>query len=114
MQIAGAQPDPIHRRQVADRIALMAVQNELRRRRGARGEIKQHRIVGARLAVGRKRGRRRIAGLEGNPAWNLLADHDAGVVARQVGEFRRGIGVGDDMAHTAAREAVGEIVAGQQ
>ena len=58
MHVARPQPEPIHRRQVADRIALMAVQHELRRRRGAGGEIEQHRIVRPRLAVRRKiRGR---------------------------------------------------------
>ncbi len=43
---------------MTDWIALMAVQHELRLRRRARGEIEQQRIVGARVAIGRKfRGR---------------------------------------------------------
>ena len=35
MDIAGFEADPVHRRQMADRVALMAVQNQLRPRRRA-------------------------------------------------------------------------------
>ena len=66
-----------------------------------------------RLAVWRKRRRRIVAGLERNPARHLLADDNAGVIARQVGKLNRGIGAGDDMAHPPTGKTVGEIVARQ-
>ena len=68
MHVARPQADPIHRRQMADRIALVTVQDELRLRRRAGGEIKQQRIVGARFAVRRERRRRRVALLVRCPA----------------------------------------------
>ena len=47
MDIAGLQAEPVHRRQAADRIAALAVPHQFRLRRGARGEIEQHRVFGA-------------------------------------------------------------------
>ena len=54
VHVARLQADPVHRDQMTDRIALVAVLYQLRPRRGARGEIQQHRIGGARLAIGRE------------------------------------------------------------
>ena len=44
MDVARLQADPVHRRQMADRIALMRMLDELRLRRRARGEVQQIRI----------------------------------------------------------------------
>ena len=51
VDIAWLQAEPIHRRKMSDRIALMAMQDELRRRRGAGGEIEQQRIIRLGVAV---------------------------------------------------------------
>ena len=114
MHVAGTQAEPIHGRQMPDRIALMTVQHELGRRRGAGGEIKKERIVGAGFAVGRELRRRVVAFFVRHPAGRRAADGDACVIAGQLGEFRRDVGGGDDVAHAAAREAVGKVVAREQ
>ena len=62
VHVAGLQADPVHRDQMADRIALVAVLDQLRPRRGARGEIQQHRIGRTRLAIRREACDRRAAG----------------------------------------------------
>ena len=55
--VARLQSDPEHRRQVADRIALVRVQHELGLGCRAGGEVQQQRIGCVRRAVGRERGR---------------------------------------------------------
>ena len=114
MDVAGFQPDPVDGRQMADRIALVAVQHEFWRRRGARREIKQHRIVRPRLAVGRELRGCLVGFLVSHPARHGAADGDPRIVARQVGEFGGDVGTGDDVADAAAGKAIGEIVAGEQ
>ena len=61
VHVARLQADPVHGDQVADRIALVAVLHQLRPRRGAGGEIQQHRIGGPRLAIWRRSAHRRAA-----------------------------------------------------
>ena len=56
MDVAGLQPEPVHGRQMPDRIAALAVPHQLWFCGGAGGEIEQHRIVGPGLAVGREVG----------------------------------------------------------
>ena len=43
MHVAGPQPDPVHRREVADGVGRVGVLDELRRRRRARREVEQQR-----------------------------------------------------------------------
>ncbi len=114
MHVTGLQPKPVHGREMADGIALMAVQHELRLRRRAGGEVKKQRIGGARLAIRREDGRCRVARREGVPSGRSAADGDARVVAGKIDEFRRIGDRGDDVPHPPAREAVGEVVARQQ
>ena len=54
MRVAGPDPKPVHRRKVPDRIARVRMHDELRARGRARGEIKEHRVVGFGRAVGGK------------------------------------------------------------
>ena len=55
MHVPFAQPEPIHRREMSDRIAGVRMQDQLRFRRRARGEIEQKRIARERrLAAGMK------------------------------------------------------------
>ena len=51
---SGPDAEPVHRREVPDRIARMRVHDELRARGRARGEIEEHRVVGFSGAVGRE------------------------------------------------------------
>ena len=57
MDVARLEAEPVHGRQMPDRIARVAVHHQLRPRRRARGEIEQHRIVGPRRPVRLERGR---------------------------------------------------------
>ena len=105
---------PVHGGEVADRVALMAVQHQLGPGGGARGEIKQQRIGGQRLAV-RRKGRRRVRRV-GNvvPAVDAPAHRDAGVIARhavELGGFGR---LRHHMPYGAALQPVGQVVARHQ
>ena len=51
VHVPGLQADPVHRRQVADRIALVGVQNELGLGRRAGREVQQQRVGRAGLSV---------------------------------------------------------------
>ena len=113
MDVARTHAEIVHRREVPDRIALMAVEDQLRLGRRARGEIEQQGVARPGLAVGDELRRRVVPGLPAVPARRGPADRDPGVVAGQVGEFGGVLGGGDDMADPAAGEAVGEIVAVQ-
>jgi hypothetical protein len=114
VDVAGLHAEPVHRRQMPDRIALVAVQDELGLGRRAGGEIEQQRIARPGLAVRHELRRRLVGRLPGKPARRRPADDDARVVAWQIGEFSGIVGAGHDMPHTAAREAVVEIIAVQQ
>ena len=91
MDIAGLQPEPIHRRQSADGITALAVPHQLWFCRGARGEIQQHRIVGLGGPVRLEGFRRTRRFLIRQPALMLRrrADHDADqLLAAEAFEFR--------------------------
>ncbi len=114
MHVARPQPDPVHRGQVADRIALVVVLHQLRARRGARGEIQQQRIGGPGWAVRREGFGRVQQRVVAAPAGGRVADGDAGDGRIQPVELRR-IGRGDDqVAHAAAVEPVLQVARGQQ
>ena len=114
MDVAGPQAQPVHGREMADRIALVAVQDQLRLAGGAGGEIEQQRIGRPGLAVRHECGRRRIGVLVVLPARRRAADDDPRVVAGEVVELGGIRGAGDHVAHPAAGEAVEQVVAGQQ
>ena len=87
--IAGLQADPVHRREVADGIALMRVHHELGLGGRARREIQQHRIAGARRRRSAMNAasacRRRIVSM---PLCRRVADRDSGERAGHAGELR--------------------------
>ncbi len=62
MDIAGLQPEPVHRREAADGVAALAVPHQFWFCCRARGEIQQHWIVSIGRSVRRKR-LRKIHGL---------------------------------------------------
>ena len=88
VHVAGLQPDPVHRRQVPDRVADVRVLDQLRQRRGAGGEVQQQRVLRVGRPVHRERPRLVVAVAVAQPALDRLADGDAQVVAADVRERR--------------------------
>ena len=66
--VAGQQAVPVHAGQVADRVALVGVRDQLRRRGGAGGEVAERHRVGRRRACGHERPVRVLRAGEGVPA----------------------------------------------
>ena len=114
MTVVGLEADPVHRRQVADRIGLVGVQHQLGLGGGARGEVQQQRVVDAGHAVrGEDVGLCRSL-LEGLPARGRATHGDAPEIARQVLELV-GVRLADHhMPDLAALDAVDEVFGGQQ
>ena len=56
VQIAGLQADPVHRRQMPHRVALVAVQDHFWFGGGAGGEVQQHRRIGLMKCPGQASG----------------------------------------------------------
>ncbi len=112
--VALAHADPVHRREVAHRVARVGVEDHLRPGGRAGGEIEEEGIPGARDAVGLEPGRLRFGVLPGQPAGRAAADEDADAVPGN-GRERRDPGVvRDHAAHPSARDAVAEVGRGQQ
>ncbi len=117
MDIAGLQPEPVHRRQSADGIAALAVPHQLRLCRGARGEIQQHRIVGPVGPSGVNASGNSAACSKAQPAVLLRgrADDDANEpVAAEAGEFRDLVLRRHHHLGAAAIEPVAQFVRRQQ
>ena len=108
MRVAGPDPEPVHRREMPDRIARMGVHHELRARRRARGEIEEHRVVGLGRAVGREdfAAEKRVVGA---PAGRRLADRDALDAVGKAGEFLRIGAMRDQIFRLAPLDPVGDV-----
>src|ERR1700722_16744582 len=105
MNVARLQPQPIHGREMADWIAALAVPDQLWLRRGAGGEIKQHRIVGTGRPVRRKAFREVGGHLEGKPALlrrSRVAADRTQFFAAEAGKFSDLVLGGDNGPRTAA------------
>ena len=87
VHVAFTQSDPVHRREVADRIAHVRVQHHLRLRRRAGREVEEKRVVAARLPIGLEIADA-IGGI-GDPPRARQADDDAREVTRDLVELRR-------------------------
>ena len=116
MHVAGLQTEPVHRRQRAHGIAAMAVPHQLGLGGGARGEIEQERIVGVGRTVRRELGRPFVGIAERLPAVDRRRTRrdERDAVARQAGALGDLVLVGHDHARTAALDAVGQLLAGEQ
>ena len=77
VDVARQQAKHIHRRQMPDRIGPVRMQHQLRLRRGAGGEIEQHRVVRIGLPIGDEPGRRHQQIVIAVPALHRIADGDA-------------------------------------
>ena len=115
VNVARAQSQPVHRRQVADWVALVRVQHQLGLGGRARGEVEQHGIGGEGRGVGHVRGRGAGGVAEWPPAGGRVAAHrDARVTAGQRFELDR-LGAGrDHVPHLAALHAVAQVFGRQQ
>src|SRR6185369_15438560 len=87
MYVLRPQADPVHRRQVTDRVALMRVQHELRSRRRARSEVKKERIIHPRVRIRCKLRRFVVGVVVILPAANRLADGDSAELRSQILEL---------------------------
>ncbi len=114
VHVARLQADPVHRDQVADRVALVTVLDQLGARCRAGGEIQQQRIGGLGRPVRREAGRALRQRVVAVPSGGRLAQRDARHRGIEPGEFRRVRGVGDQVADPAALEPVLQIVLCQQ
>ena len=107
-------PDPVHGGEVADRVAALGVQHELRLRGGPAREVEQHRVVDVGLAVRDEVGRLVVGVVVGEPAAHLLPDHDAGEVPRETPHLLGSVRVGDDVAHLAPLQPVLDVLRGEE
>src|SRR6266511_2264657 len=112
--VGGAQNDPVHRRQVPNRVGDVRVLDQLRPGGGAGGEVEQQGVVRRRrLVEGDVRGegvRVRVA----QPALDRVADRDARPATRYALELAGVDGAGNDVPHVAALHPVGEVGGTQQ
>ena len=114
VHVAGLQPEPVHRRQVPDRIALLAVQYQLGFRGGAGRKVQKLRVGRLGRPVGLEVAGSLVGLFKLLPAGHRAADGDACVVAGQVAELF-GVRVADDhVSYLAAVEAVTQVVGSQQ
>ncbi len=124
MHVAGAQPDPVHRRQVADGVGDVGVLDQLRLGRGPGGEVQHEGVARERGPVRLVRAGALVGVLVGEPpavragraagGVRSATDDDAGVVARHVRELVPVLGPYEHMAGPAALDAVGEVGGAQQ
>ena len=116
VHVAGLQPDPVHRRQVADRVALVRVQ---RRASAARScpdvKYRSSGSVGPRRAVRgeRRPARRRRRRTRASPATASPTAIRVQAPATPANSRRRPRR-GDDVPHVAAVDPVPQVVGGEQ
>ena len=114
MHIARLQPEPVHRRQMPDRVGGMAVQHQLRLRGGAGSEIQQQRIIRRRHPVGHEVGRCSQQAFVSDASRAASPTAMRGTSAANMESFA---GVGrrcDHEAHPRPRHPLGQILGGQQ
>ena len=111
VDVAGCQTHPVHRREVTDGIGDMGVGDHLRLRGGARSEVEQHQVIGARTALRVEFGALVIGvGVavvllaSGFPADDDADDFDIDII-----ELRGILGAGDDELGVTALGTVGEV-----
>ncbi|EGJ73920.1 putative acetyl-CoA synthetase [Streptomyces sp. Tu6071] len=109
VDVPRAQPDPVHRREVAHRVGEVGVLDEFGAGGGTGGEVEHEGLVGAGGALGDERGARGGGLGVVVPAGDGRADGDAGPVAGDLRELLQVGGAGDDVAHLAALDAVAQV-----
>src|SRR5699024_1540933 len=107
VDVAGFQPDPVHRGQVPHRVGRMGVFDEFGRSRRSRGEIQQQRVVGVGHPVRGELCGRGVRGPVVEPTVDRPADRDLRVVAGHVVEGCRAVAAGGNGSYVAAGDAGG-------
>ena len=109
VHVARLQTEPVHRRQVSDRIAHVSVLDQLRFRRGARREVQEQRVIRGRRSVRREGapGGREV--VVRHPFLDRIADRDAGQRTGDVREAVGQLGLRDDVSHPTPLDAVGDV-----
>ena len=98
---------------MTDGIALVCVNDELRPRGGAGGEVEEQGIGRAGQGIGHEGVGLRVGGFERRPVHPFGSDQEPSVAAGQVMELRRALGVGDDVPHLAPRHPVRKVDAAE-
>ena len=114
VHVPGLQSQPVHGRQMPDRVAHVRMRDELRPCGGAGGEVQEQQILGS-----RRRLRHELPGgaartIVGNPALYVPSHGDAQRRTRQSGEAPRQARIGHDRLHPAALEAIAQVFVLQQ
>ena len=111
--VPGLQSQPVHGREMPDRVADVRVRDQFRARGRARGEIQQQQLVGT--GARRRKARRRSRGVrKRDPPRDLSADGDAQRRPRQARESRAERCLGDDRLDASALETIAQIPTLQQ
>jgi hypothetical protein len=104
----GCKPEPVHRRQVPERIALLGVLNQLRAARGAAREVEQQPVGRRRLRVRRRCHIFFVCRAQALPPAHLPDAHLEQVGA-EVGELVGVGGIADHRLGRAALEAITQV-----
>ena len=113
VDVAGLEADPVHGRQVTDRVADLRVLDQLRLARRTGGEVEEQRVVRGRVHLGHGTVvRRRVVVVE--PTLDRRADGDADAVVRDPGVPAGLRAAGDDGPYAAALDPVREVGVGEQ
>jgi hypothetical protein len=108
VDVAGAQAEPVHRRQVPDGVAHLGVLHQLGPAGRAGGEVEQQRVAGGGARVRRRRHVDPVCRVHVFPS-GRGSHADPGEVAVDAVELPGLVGRGDDMLGTAAGDAVLEV-----
>ncbi len=114
MHVAGLEADPVHGRQVPDRVRRVGVLDEFGPGGGARGEVEHQRVVGPGRGVGREVGGGAVRLLQRQPALRGRTGRDARVGAGDLGELSGVLRARDDMPDPAAVDAVAQVGRAEQ
>src|SRR5262249_16884872 len=110
MHVSGPRTNPVHRRQVTDRVGLMGMKDQLRLGGRARGEIEKQRIVAVRRTIWYERRAGDLRSVEIVPLRRRFADADARKRFRYLVEFRCQARSSNDMCDPSALEAIAGII----
>src|SRR6266478_7266672 len=114
MHVSGLQPQPVHGRQMTDRIAHVRMRDELRLCGGAGGEVQEQQILGTRRRLRRELRDGGVRPIVPHPALHAWSHGDPQRRTRQSGEAPRKARIGHDRLHLAALETIAQILALQQ
>src|SRR5271165_3124753 len=114
VDIARPQPDPVHGREMSNRIRDVRMQHELGLRRRTRREVELHRIAGPRLSVRLKFHRSIVPILVSMPSGRSRSYNNARATFLQLAKPRYAICSTHDVPHTTSFNAVGQIFSAEK